>query len=327
MTRESEYSYRPVSSLMSTDYLSLKIDMSVAEALEYIRQNSQDDQIVYFYVTDDDNVLKGVVPTRRLLTSSMEEKIKEIMLKRIKYVPAEASVLDVWEMFIFHKYLALPVVDKAKHLIGVINISVFTDNVADLIEHERTDDIFESIGFKLSQVRYASPIRVFRYRFPWLTASIISGIVSALMVSRYEMLLSQTIILAFFLTLVLGLGESVSMQSMTVTIQTLRNAHLTPTWYFHALWKELKTALLLGTASGLIIFLTIILWKGTLIPAAVIGGSLILTLTAACIIGFSIPATLHILRLDLKIASGPLTLALADIFTILVYFSLAGYFL
>jgi len=301
--------------------------MTVREALEYIRKNSGDDQIVYFYVTDNDNILKGVIPTRRLLTADLDTKIEDLIDRRIKYIPEEAALIDVWEMFIFHRFLALPVVDKDKHLVGVVDVSLFTDNVANILEYSRTDEIFETIGFRYSQIRNASALKVFRFRFPWLTATIISGIISAIMVSRFELVLAQSIILAFFLTLVLGLGESVSMQSMTVTIQAFRNIRPTVRWYFRSLLKELKSAFLLGLASGVLVFLAIILWQGDLLPAVVIGGSIIVTITVACLIGLTIPSVLHLLKLDLKIASGPLTLALADIFTIVIYFSVASLFL
>ncbi len=327
MVKSRDYYYQPISALMHTDSISLDCEMTVREALEYIRKNSGDDQIVYFYVTDNDNILKGVIPTRRLLTADLDTKIEDLIDRRIKYIPEEAALIDVWEMFIFHRFLALPVVDKDKHLVGVVDVSLFTDNVANILEYSRTDEIFETIGFRYSQIRNASALKVFRFRFPWLTATIISGIISAIMVSRFELVLAQSIMLAFFLTLVLGLGESVSMQSMTVTIQAFRNIRPTVRWYIKSLLKELKSAFMLGLASGVVVFFAIILWQKDLLPAVVIGGSIIVTITVACLIGLTIPSVLHLLKLDLKIASGPLTLALADIFTIVIYFSVASLFL
>lgn len=327
MVRDSDYYYQPISNLMRSAYISLDCEMTVGDALEYIRKHSGDDQIVYYYVTDMDNVLKGVIPTRRLLTSDLDKKLEDVIDRRIKFIPQEAALMDVWEMFIFHKYLALPVVDNEKHLVGVVDVSLFTDNISDILERNRPDDVFETIGFRYSQIRNASALRVFRYRFPWLTATIISGVVSAIMVSRFELVLAQSIILAFFLTLVLGLGESVSMQSMTVTIQAFRNMRPTVRWYIRSILKELQSAFMLGLASGLLVFLAIIIWQRTMLSAVVIGGSIILTITVSCLIGLTIPSVLHLLKLDLKIASGPLTLALADLFTIIIYFSVASFIL
>ena len=128
--------------------------------------------------------------------------------------------------------------------------------------------------------------------------------------------------LAFFLALVLGLGESVSIQSMTVTAQRMRALHPSRKWYARALRRELATAALLGIGCGLVVAVIVSIWRGVGLPAAVIGGSVALSLCTSCFFGLSIPTLLHALRLDPKIASGPITLALADVLTLLIYLNL-----
>src|SRR2546426_5148193 len=96
------------------------------------------------------------------------------------------------------------------------------------------DELFEAIGFHISQVRDASPVRAFRFRFPWLLATIGSGLLCAVLASAFELTLAKSIALAFFLTLVLALGESVSIQSMTLTIQALHTMRPTLRWYVGA---------------------------------------------------------------------------------------------
>jgi magnesium transporter len=193
----------------------------------------------------------------------------------------------------------------------------------DLSEREQSNAIFETLGVRISQVKNASPLKAFRFRFPWLLATIGGGILCAGLTSFFELTLAQSLILAFFLTLMLGLGESVSMQSMTVTVMTLH--HLQPSWgwYFHTLLREITTALLLGGSSGLLVGLVVWFWWGQLGPAIVIMLSIILSLALACILGLSIPTLLHAFRFDPKIAAGPLTLAVADLFTLFFYFGLA----
>lgn len=326
MKESKHYSSEPISRFVRKDQVALNKNLKVSETLDYIRTNVTNDSIIYFYIVDEEQKLLGVVSTRKLLTSDLDLTLEEIMDVDIKYIPCGATVFDIWSEFVIHKYLALPVVDDDKCLVGVVDINVFTDNVNDVFERSQTDEAFETIGFKISQVQNASPLRVFRFRFPWLSATLASGIACALMTSRYELVLSQSIILAFFLTLVLGLGESVSTQSMTVTIQTLRNVQPTLGGYFVELFKEFQSAVMLGVACGSTVTLSILIWKGfaNLMPALVIGGSLIATISIACLIGLTIPYFLHLLKLDLRIASGPLTLALADIFTIIIYFSVAS---
>jgi magnesium transporter len=121
--------------------------------------------------------------------------------------------------------------------------------------------------------------------------------------------------------MVLGLNESVSTQSMSVTIQALRSARVTLRWFMNALKRELATAILLGLACGMLVGAIVWIWRNDLQGAFVIGGSIALSLVTACLFGLGVPSLLHWLRLDPKIAAGPVTLALADFFALVFYFT------
>jgi magnesium transporter len=259
-----------------------------------------------------------------LLTAPVEQRLSDIMIRRVVAIPDTATLLEACELFVLHKFLAFPVVDQERRLVGLVDVSLLTDEVLDLEERENVEDVFEAIGFRLSQVRDASPWRAFRFRFPWLLATIGSGTLCAFLASAYELTLARTLVLAFFLTLVLALGESVSIQSMTVTIQTLRSMRPTFRWYCSALRRELLTALLIGAACGTLVALIIWIWRGAGLPALVVGSSIAVSLCTAAVFGLTIPAILHALKLDPKIAAGPATLALTDICTLLFYFTLAS---
>jgi magnesium transporter len=323
MIKLTDHLHQPVMTVARKDFATLLDKFSIQQALDDIRSHDIGEKIVYFYVVNDKGSLVGVVPTRRLLISQLDQCLSEIMIKQVVTIPDEATVLDACEFFAIHRLLAFPVVDKQRHIMGVVDVSVFTDEVFDLTEREHMEEVFEIIGFHVSQVRGASPFRAFKYRFMWLLATIASGTVSALLASAYGATLARTIVLAFFMTMVLGLGESVSIQSMTVTIQALRSKHATLSWYAHALKHEVITAVLLGIGCGTLVSCIVGLWLGAVLPAITIGSSVFLILLAACFLGVSVPALLHALKLDLKIAAGPVTLAIADIFTIFCYFTLA----
>lgn len=324
MTNEPEHLHQPVLAVARRDVATLRENFTVAQALEAIRQRGIGEKIVYFYVVDADDRLVGVVPTRRLLTAPLDQRLADVMVTRVMAVPQTATVLEACEAFVLHKFLAFPVVDEQRRIVGVVDVGLLTQEAFDIAEREQTDALFESIGFRVSQVRDASPVRAFRFRFPWLLATIGSGTVCALLASAYEVTLAKSLVLAFFLTLVLGLGESVSIQSMTVTIQALRTTSPTLGWYGRAFRREAGTAVLLGAACGTVVGLIVWLWRGAALAGFAIGGSILLALCAACFFGLSVPTLLHALKLDPKIAAGPVTLALADIFTLLVYFSLAA---
>jgi magnesium transporter len=324
MKKKDKFAQHSIHELMHTDFIALKEDLSVGEALEQIRQCAGEPRIMYFYVVNEEDMLKGVVSTRQLLISPLDAKISEIMDTKVHYLTEEVNIMDVLNDFITHKYLALPVVDKEERIIGVVDVSVFTENIPDILERENSEAVFETIGFRIYQIKGASAFQAFRYRFPWLIATITSGVLCALMSSRFENVLASSLILSFFLTLVLGLGESVSMQSMTVTIQALRVQHPTFKWFSREIIKEFGTAILLGLASGAAVAASVLIWKQNVKAALVIGGSLVFTLTTACLIGLAIPTTLHALKLDPKVSAGPLTLGIADIITILTYLTFAS---
>jgi magnesium transporter len=325
MTHDPEHLKQSVMSVARRDVATLRQELIVQQALDAIRERGVGEKIVYFYVVDADERLVGVLPTRRLLTAPLVQRLGDIMLPRVVAIPHTATLLEACEAFVLHKFLAFPVVDEQRRLVGVVDVGFFTQEVFDLTEEtERVDEIFETIGFHVAQVRDASPLRAFRFRFPWLLATIASGTACAVLASAYELTLAKSLVLAFFLTMVLGLGESVSIQTMTVTIQALHSTTAGLGWYRRAFRREAGTALLLGTGCGLVVGLIVWLWRGTALAAFSIGASILLTLCAACFFGLSVPALLHSLKLDPKIAAGPVTLAFTDIFTLLFYFSLAA---
>jgi magnesium transporter len=314
----------PVGVVARKDVATLREDFTVQQALEAIRQQGIGEKIVYFYAVDAEGRLKGVVPTRRLLTAPLERRLSEEMISRVVAIPDSATVLEACEAFVLHKFLAFPVVDPQRRIVGVVDVGLLSSEAFDIAEREQTEGLFESIGFRVSQVREASPARAFRFRFPWLLATIGSGTLCALLASAYEVTLARSIVLAFFLTMVLGLAESVGIQSMTVAIQALRATRPTLKWYVQAFQREAGTAVLLGGACGLLVGFIVWAWRGAGLAALAVGGSIALALCAACFFGLSVPAMLHALKLDPKIAAGPVTLALTDISTLLFYFSLAA---
>jgi magnesium transporter len=313
------------------DFPLLDAKMSVAEALDRIRREGVGERVIYFFATDADGKLVGVLPTRRLLTAPLEARLDEIMVRKVVAIPATATVLEACEFFVLYKFFAFPVVDSERHVIGVVDVSLFAEEMLEAGEREEErrsvahvpDDVFEALGFRLAQIRDASPWRVFRYRFPWLLVTVAAGTISALLAGAFEATLAHGLVIAFFLTMVLGLNESVSAQSMSVTIQTLRSASVTWSWFWNALRRELATAVLLGLACGTLVAIIVWLWRRNFLAAGVIGGSIALSLVAACLFGLCVPSLLHRSKLDPKISAGPVTLALADVFALVIYFTSA----
>jgi magnesium transporter len=185
-------------------------------------------------------------------------------------------------------------------------------------------EFFEALGFRLEQIRGVSAWRAFRFRFPWLLVTVTGGTVSAILAGFFEATLAGSLIIAFFLTMVLGLNESVSMQSMSVTIHALRSVSVTWDWLASAFRRELATSVLLGVSCGFVVCVIAWVWHDDLAAAVVIGGSIALSLVTACAFGLAVPSLLHWFKLDPKIAAGPVTLVLADFIALVIYFSSAS---
>ena len=321
----------PVVEHARKDFPLLDADSTIAEALERIRREGVGERVIYFFAVDADKRLVGVLPTRRLLTASLDAPLRDVMVRRVIALPASATVLDACEFFVLYKFFAFPVVDEQRRVVGVIDVSLFAEEILQAGESEDRhrptapahDEIFEAIGLHLEQIRGASPWRAFRYRFPWLLVTVTAGTGCAILVGAFEATLARSLILAFFLTMVLGLNESVSAQSMSVTIQALRSASVTWPWFVTTVRREFVTAVLLGLGCGALVGMIVWFWRAEGRGAFVIGASIALSLVTASLFGLCIPSLLHRFKLDPKIAAGPITLALADFVALVLYFTSA----
>src|SRR5438034_3461382 len=193
------------------------------------------------------------------------------MVPRVVAVPASATILDACEFFVLYKFLAFPVVDEQRRVVGIIDANLFAEEILEAGDGTAREggssitqvspDFFEALGFHIEQIRGASPWRVFRFRFPWLLVTVAGGTLSAILAGFFEATLAHSLVLAFFLTMVLGLNESVSMQSMSVTIHALRSVSVTWDWLASAFRRELATAVLLGLSCGFVACVIAWVWR------------------------------------------------------------------
>jgi magnesium transporter len=323
----SSHLEEPVTGYIRTDSPLLAHTLTVSGALDVILERGLGDRIVYFYVVDEENRLLGVIPTRRLLISPRDRKLTEVMIPKLVKLPHTAIVYDACELFAMYRFLAIPVVDEENRMLGIVDISLFTDEMVtegDSADSGNMCGVFETIGLRLAELRTASPFAAFRYRFPWLLATIASGTACAFLAGAFGATIAEALVIAFFMTLLLQLGESVGMQSMTMTIQTLASSAPTFSWFVKALRREIAAAFLLGMGSGAIVSVIVFLWQGSSPAVFAIGASIVVSITGASALGLAVPTFIHALKLDPKIAAGPMTLALADIFTLFNYFLIAS---
>ena len=305
----------------------LRIDQTVGQALEAIRATGLEERIFYFYVVDAEGRLSGVVPARKLLTEPLEQLIEEVMIRRTLSLPETATLLEACECFILHKFLAIPVVDAQKRLRGIIDVGLFTDEVMELGSSNNNDQLFQTIGIHVQEVLHASPWKAFAIRFPWLAATVSGGVLCAMMAGAFAATLEKRVVLAVFMALVLGLGEAVAAQSLALTVQSLPAARIRWKWLRVKLRREAVTAIFLGILAGSAVTLMVGLFWDDLHAALAIGGSVVVSIFVAGMMGVLVPSLLRVVSWDPRIAAGPITLAAADLFTVSCYLVVAKIFL
>jgi magnesium transporter len=317
----------PVTRHMHQDFTNLHEKQNVGEALEWLRRHPPRGRIIYFYVLDSTERLCGIVPTRRLILCPPDTPVADIMVRKVVSIPARATVLDACEFFIQHRLLAFPIVDDASHVLGVVDMELYTDELGQLSDANVRNDLFQLIGVHAARARHGSSLSAFRHRFPWLGCNLGAGILAAFLAGVFQDELNRVVSLAFFIPVVLNLAESVASQSVSLALQVLHGQR--PSWKGMAarLRSEFGTGLLLGLASGAVVATVALVWLGQARVALCLLGGITGGVAGAAVLGLVLPITLRLLRLEPRVAAGPVALAGADVLTILLYLNLARWLL
>jgi magnesium transporter len=303
------------------------VGMTVSEAIDGLRRDPPHGRILYLYVVDDEGRLVGVVPARRLLLAAAEQPVAELMVRQVVALPAQTTVLEACEFFIQHRFLAFPVVDDRRRLLGVVDVELYTDELSELEDGRVRDELFQLLGVYTSRGQRHSPQGDFRRRFPWLGCNLAAGILAAFLSSLYKDELDRVVALAFFIPVVLNLAESVSSQSVSLALQALHGR--SPSWSMvpRRLAGELATGLMLGLAAGAAVGLVGLVWLGQARVALCLLGGIAGGVACAALLGTALPFALRLLRLEPRVAAGPVALAGADVITIVLYLNLARWLL
>ncbi len=304
------------------DFVSVDADQTTGQVLDSLRANPPQDRILYVYVIDSDRRLCGVLPVRNLLTTPADRGVREVMIQRPLAISAGASVIEACEFFTLYRLLAFPVIDAQRRIVGVVDVDMYTDELAELGGRNH-DDLFQLIGVHLAQSRQRSSWQAFTGRFPWLLCNIAGGLLAAFLTGVYEVELQQAVSLALFMPVVLALAESVSIQSVSLALEVLHSRP--PTWstLLPKLRSELFTGLMMGVAAASVVGVVAWLWLGDPRVVGCLAGGIAVGVTAAALTGLAMPNVMRLWHVDPQIASGPLVLTIADMVTLLAYFSLA----
>lgn len=318
---------RLVSDCVSQVETVIPIDATLEEALAGLRKKKIGQAITYFYAIDKSGELKGVLSTRQLLLSDPKSKVSEIMQAKTHKIKASQTLKEALEAFNRHSLLALPVVDHEGKLLGALDVQDVTKEQIDLADLKNRAAIFQMIGLTLEEGKKMPLARSYKLRMPWLLCNVFSGLVCALISRLYEVVLGKVLLLAFFIPLVLTLSESTCMQSMAQSLHFLRR----PRFSWQAVWikgiREWQLTALLAVSSGVLVGGLSLLWNEGVLPSITIGIGIMLSVVLCTVFGIVLPIVLHRMKLDPKVASGPVVLMIADMLTTALYLSLATWWL
>jgi magnesium transporter len=306
----------PVLPLVRPVTVALRTTQTVSDAHAAIRAAPSARNSAYFYVLDEGDRLAGVVSARYLLTAALDERVDRVMIAGVIAIPHWATVLVASEYFATRKLKAFPVIHDDGTLAGTVDVGLFSEQIIS-VARETYDEIFQLLGVHATSMR--TPWTAYRDRFPWLLSNMSGGLLCAFIASQFEDLLQQVVVLSLFIPVVLALAESVSMQSATLTLQSLSQDALRPRRVLAALWREARTALLLGLSSAAIVAFAVLAWRRDMLGAFVVGSAILAAVFAACFFGVLLPTIVRAFKADPRIAAGPLVLASTDLVTLVTY--------
>ena len=305
--------------LMAKELVKVNENWNVLTCVKEMRKQAEEVTRVHsIYVVDDNDILKGRLSLKDLLTTSTRTNIKDVYISKVDYVNIDDKAEDVAKVMSKYDLEAIPVVDEMKRLVGRITI----DDIVDVIREEAEKDYQLAAGITQDVEADDSIWELTRARLPWLFLGLLGGIGAAAIMEGFEEMINKHAILFFFTPLIAAMAGNVGVQSSAIIVQGLANDDLKGS-INNRLIKEMLLAALNGIILAIILFVVVLIWKDSFLSALAISTSLIIVIIVAGIIGTFIPLFLDKRGIDPAIATGPFITTSNDIFGILIYFMIA----
>ncbi len=310
-------------SLMTIEYLSLKSNWSVGESLKHIRKKVKDlETIDVAYVIDSKKNLMGEVSLRKLLLSSDDEIVENIMNKNVLYVATSTNQETAVELFKKYNLTVLPVIDKENILVGIITI----DDMVDVIEDENTEDFQKMAAMAPSKEEYleSSVFELAKNRLMWLLVLMVSATFTGTIISRYENIIEQMVVLAAAIPMLMDTGGNAGSQSSTLVIRGMALGEIKTQDWLKVIWKELRVGLIVAIGLGIINFARMkFILKQDMKISFLVSFTLGAVVVMAKLIGGILPVGAKKLKLDPAIMAGPLVTTIVDAMALMLYFYIA----
>lgn len=318
-------------SIMTTEFISFDCEMTVNEALAKIKRRAIDSETIYTcYVTDKHRVLLGFVTVKTLLLADEGKKISELMDESVIYATTDDDREDVARMLAEYGFLALPIVDRERRIVGIVTV----DDAMDVIEEETTEDIAKMAAVLPTGVPYLKRgvFAIFKSRVPWLLLLMVSATFTGLIINSFEARLNAiSSVLFAVVPMMMDTGGNSGSQASVTVIRALSLGELEVSDVWRVLWKELRASLLLGATLGVACFLKLLLLDNlvfgfagyTPIRCLVISVALVATVIIAKLVGCTLPILAKRFRLDPAVVASPFITTVVDALSLMLYCSLA----
>lgn len=310
-------------SIMTIEYVSLRKNMTVKQAMTHIKETGINKETIYTcYVVGKNRILEGIVSLRNLVISDEDMIVKELMEDDIMYVNTHDDQESVGNIFTRYGFMVLPVVDNENRLTGIITF----DDILDVIEQEATEDFQRMAAMAPSEGKYLeeSVTSLAKQRIPWLLVLMIGATLTGGIITYFEDVLNSVVILTAFIPTIMDTGGNSGNQSSTLIIRSLAIGELDLRDKWKVLWKEFRISIIAGSVLAFLnflknMFLDRVGWKISLTVSL----TLLFTVMIAKIIGGMLPLGAKKLKLDPAIMAGPLITTMVDSVALLIYFFIA----
>ena len=309
--------------LMYTDVFTLHEETRAREAIAALQDQEEAEKDFYLYAIDNEGALTGVISLRDLVTTPSDTMLKDIMTKKVHAVRPETDQEEVARIVSQYNFLAVPVIDSDEKLLGIVTV----DDVVDVIREEATEDFLKMVGAgEDREILLKSSWENARIRLPWLFASWVGGIIAAYIIGVFDNILQNTIALAAFIPVIIGMGGNIGTQSSTIIVRGLATGRVGFENSSKILFKEIRVGLILGILYGILLGLFAIFRFLDISPilGLVVGLSICASMLIAATIGSLVPLILDRFDIDPAVATGPFVTTAIDILGVALYFIIAG---
>ena len=324
------YPENSAGSIMTTEYVSLRPGMTVAEAIARIRKTGVDKETIYTcYVTESRKLLGTVSVKDLLLAEDDATPVSRIMDEYVISVNTLTDQEEVAQMLSKYNFLALPVLDTDGHMVGIVTF----DDAMDVLVEETTEDIEKMAGIMPTEKPYlrSSAWDLFKHRIPWLMLLMVSATFTGMIITSFESALAAQVVLTAFIPMLMDTGGNSGSQSSVTIIRALSLGELEFADLPRVIWKEIQAAFLCGLALAALCFAKIMLFDRlllgntdiTALTAFVVCFTMAVTVLIAKMVGCTLPICAKKLGLDPAVMASPFITTIVDALSLLVYFAFA----